>query len=290
MIQMTKRADLHVHTSASDGIFNPSQVICLAKQHDINTIAITDHDTMDGLDEAIYAGKVMGVEVIPGIEISADFESEMHILGYYIERKNYKLCEFIKDNKKKRKAEMIRAINNLIHIGIKLNLREIKKEYGKISIGTIINTMIKLKYISNQQEGYDLYFGKGKIAYVGGVKLNPYRCIKLIKDAGGISVLAHLHRISTDSEKIASIVQDLKEHGLDGLECYYPTYTEMIQEQLVFLAKRNKLVITGGSDFHGDSECRMGRCANAKHIPYYVVENLKTALTRDRIIIFEEKA
>lgn len=272
---MNEKVDLHLHTMVSDGRYKPGEVVRMAKKLGLSSIAITDHDSVFGVEEAILEGIKLGVEVIPGIEVSVDCKNEMHILGYFIDYKNEDLIKFAKENEAIRKVEIRRCIIKLNRLGIVLNLREIEEKYGKITVNSLIGEMINLRYVQNQQEAYDLYFGRGKIGYVKGYKLDPRKSIELIKNSGGIAVLAHLSRISRDEEEIERIVKNLKEFGLDGLEGYYPAYTPELQEYYIRLANKYGLVVTGGSDFHDEFRGKMGYCSQSQCIPCFVVKNIK---------------
>lgn len=261
-----KRVDLHIHTNASDGKYSPKEILNIAESVGMDVISITDHDTVSAINEAMVEGEKRKIQVIPGIEISTNYSSELHILGYYFDIKNIELNNYIKYDTQKKQIDIARAVIRLKKKGIILDLKKIKKVYGKISVESLISEMIDLNYIVSKQEGYNRFFGRGQIAYIQGAKISPIEAIKLIKNAGGIAVLAHLHRISNERSEIRKVVDKLYKNGLDGIECYYPTYTVNMQQDFINYAKENNMIVTGGSDFHGYGNQKMGICANNNYI------------------------
>jgi predicted metal-dependent phosphoesterase TrpH len=279
--------DLHIHTTESDGSLTPSQVVRYAKEKGLKAIAITDHDTIHGNEEAIKEGISAGVEVIPGVEISVDYSpGTMHMLGYFITTEDPILNEkltLLQDSRADRNPKIIEKLNKL---GLSLTYDEVVQVSGGGQVGRphMAQILMKKGYTKSIKEAFDKYLGKGAPAYLDKFRLSAVEAITMITDAGGIPVLAHpftLHLKSSD--ELDALLKKLVNQGLQGLEVYYSEHDERKTSSYRLLAKRYNLAITGGSDFHGKNmkgiDLGTGR-GNLK-IPYTVLENLKT--------IWEEK-
>ena len=270
---MTGIADLHIHTTASDGSFSPREVVDLARKSGFRAISITDHDTIEGVDEAVNYGKETGVEVIPGIELStAILEQGLHILGYYIDYKDpwfNKQIEYMMETRIKRIQAMVE----------KLNQQGIMIEYGRVRVigksGSIGKSHIAIalkekNYVDTVDQAFKKYIGKDHPAYVERDKLTSEQAIKLILRAGGIPVIAH-----PCSQDFADIILSLKSAGLAGIEAYYTEHTQEITDFYIGFAEKHNMLITGGSDCHGHnkSSILLGRVK----LPYKYVEKLTQA-------------
>ena len=273
--------DLHIHTTASDGSLTPAAVVGLARERGLKAIAITDHDTMAGCPEAQAAG--LGVEVISGVEISADWpRGTLHILGYFFGSFPHSLDQGLKelqDNRAKRNQEMIVQLQKL---GFAVSGDDIVRASGGGQIGRphFAKVLVEKKYVKSMEEAFDRYLGKGKPAYVEKDRLNPEEGIRMIVKSGGIPVLAHPTTLGEyDSGGMPSLLARLKENGLRGVEVYYYSHTEPDTHRLQSLAQRFELLVTGGTDFHGanlgDIQIGIGK-GNLK-IPYRLLEELKNA-------------
>ena len=244
---MTSRVDLHIHSTASDGQFSPSELVAMALERNLLVIAITDHDTTEGIDEALDAARGTELEVIPGVEISCDVpREEVHLLGYYIDHHapvlENKLCAF-------RKARLRRAkemLAKLAALGFPLQWEMVAKlaDGGSFGRPHIAQAMLDKGYIASTNEAFDLYIGRNGPAYVDRYKLSPSEAVSMIKEARGLPVLAHPLRVT-------HFLPSLVEQGLVGLEVYYGSYSAEDIRQLASLARKFDLVPTGGSDFHG---------------------------------------
>ncbi|WP_026485723.1 PHP domain-containing protein [Caldanaerobius polysaccharolyticus] len=241
------KADLHVHTSASDGALSPSEVVKLAFKNGIKAIAITDHDTVDGIEPAMRASEAYGVEIIPGIEINSESDLEdIHILGYYINYKDARLIDFLADLLKKREERAKKIISILWDLGLKISLKEVKEVGGKyIGRPHIARVLLQHGYVSSVKEAFDKYIGRGCPAYVPRSNLSPYDAIQMIKSNGGVAVLAHPGLL-----KSYDIIGRLKEAGLEGVEAYHTKHTAQQTEEILEIAQAYDLIVTGGSDFH----------------------------------------
>ncbi|AIQ63703.1 hypothetical protein PSTEL_12040 [Paenibacillus stellifer] len=243
--------DLHVHTHYSDGSMSPSEIIHYARSRHVGTIAITDHDTIAGVREGMEEGGRCGVRVIPGIELSADYEEEMHILGYFIDINSEHLIRYMEEIRKHRTQETIRLLRTLKKLGMPVPYEELLNSKGVIDINSIIHALIKLGYAKDRRDAVGSYLGQGRPAYIKTYKWLPADCINLIKAAGGIAVLAHPVRLNKSMEELKPVLAELIRYGLDGIECYHSEHTDDWAAYCLRLAKENGLRITGGSDFHG---------------------------------------
>lgn len=249
--------DLHAHTTASDGSLTPAGLVALAGRLGLRAIAITDHDTVEGVAEGLAAGAAAGVEVVPGIELSVDYpHGEFHLLGYYLrydEPAFRARLHWLQENRMNRNAVMVRRMNEL---GFAVTLEEIEAESGGGQVGRphMARALLRKGYVASVQEAFDRYLADGRPLHVPKVKLLPGEAIRLVHEAGGLAVLAHPKYIEYGPEELAAEVGRLRSLGLDGLECYYSQHTEVETALYLQLAARYGLLITGGSDFHGVSK------------------------------------
>lgn len=245
--------DLHVHSNYSDGILSPKEIVDLAFIKNLNGIAITDHDTVSGLEEAIYYGKsYKNFHVIPGIEFGTIHnDEEVHILGYFIDYKNSKLINIIDELLNSRLNRTIKMINKLNELEVNITLEDIKKHTNNKNIGRphIARAMIDKNYVKSIDEAFDKYLDRGRPAYVERFYLSIEETIKLIEDTNGISVLAHPGLL-----KDKKIIDYCISKGIRGIECIHSSHSYEEVEMFKGIAFENKLIITGGSDFHGDGK------------------------------------
>lgn len=250
--------DLQAHTTASDGSYTSTELIHHAHQIGLSAIGVTDHDTVGGLEEAVAAASEVGIEVVPGIEISVDYpQGEFHLLGYYVDYKNPEFLDrihYLQENRFNRNAVMVRKMNDL---GFEITLEEIEAESGGGQLGRphMARAMLKKGYVSTVQEAFDKYLADGQPLHVPKVKLSPQEAIGLVHHAGGVAVLAHPKYMEYPTEaELAEELSRLKDAGLDGLECYYSQHTEEETQQYLRLARHFGFLVTSGSDFHGVSK------------------------------------
>jgi hypothetical protein len=247
--------DLHSHTTASDGSLSPTQLVARAAKQGVKALAITDHDTLDGLTEGFAAGKEYKVEIVPGLEISAEFSpGTMHILGYYIDLDSVYLNEQLAMLREVRNQRNPRIIAKLQALGFDITLSEVENLAGGQVVGRphFARVMLEKSYVTTPQEAFDRYLAKGAPAYVEKARLDPQAAIEAITQAGGVAVLAHPYQLRAESfDQLDSIIAKLKEAGLDGMEVIYSRHTAAQVIEYQQLAKKYDLLITGGSDFHG---------------------------------------
>jgi predicted metal-dependent phosphoesterase TrpH len=276
-----KRLDLHLHTTFSDGSLPPADVVKLAHNANVSALAITDHDTVDGIPEALTAGKDVGIEIIPGIEISSRWHgAEVHILGYFIDWKDSSLQERLARYRASRHARNPRIVEKLNELGIAITYAEVSALAGPASIGRphIARVLMNKRYVTSAKEAFDRYLAEGAAAYVPRDLPDPAEAISLIRAAGGVPVLAHPSWLDR-SEGIVPLCKELKSAGLAGIEVHYSTHRPEQTSHYRNIAKQLDLLVTGGSDFHGvtkpDIEVGLGR--GQLKVPETLLEPLRRA-------------
>jgi predicted metal-dependent phosphoesterase TrpH len=241
--------DLHVHTTSSDGTFTPAEVIKAAQSEGLSALGITDHDSVSALPVIGEIGEKAGVEIVPGVELSAEENGqEIHILGYYMSwREDWfrKKLAMLSQTREERAREIVRRLNTL---GIDLNFETIKELSGEGAIGRlhIARALEKTGYVKHVQSAFRLYLGDGKPAYVKKYPLTPVEAIEMIRELKGVSSLAH-PGILRNSELILNIIKS----GIDGLEVFHIEHSRSVTHGFLELAQKHNLLITGGSDCHG---------------------------------------
>ncbi len=255
------KADLHVHTSASDGTYNPKEIVREAEAVGLKAVGITDHDTLDGIKPALEEAAGRSIEVIPGIELSTIWEDqEVHLLGYYI---NYEL-DWLKDIliqiKGERQKRIEKIIARLHNLNYKIDKNKITAMFEKSTVGRphIAQALVEKGYVNNISEAFEVLLGQGRPAYVPRKSLSVHEALKIIHRAEGLAVLAHPGLLKNDR-----ILYYLIEEGLDGVEVFHPEHEQKICDYYWRLVKEYKLFATGGSDFHGPGVKRvsLGCCA-----------------------------
>ena len=272
--------DLHVHSTASDGTLTPSEVVDYAVKKNLYAIALTDHDTTDGIYEAKNASGGR-LEVIPGIEISADFNgTDLHILGLNIDYKNKEFAEKIDECKRLRVERNKKMIEKLNKCGFPITEKIITERYGddaSITRAHFARYLLDEGYVKTKDEAFTKYLNKNAPCYVSRVQMKPATAIDIILKAGGHPVLAHPLLYHFNRERLLSLISYLKELGLEGIEAIYSLNSKEDDEFLNKTAKRYGLYITGGSDFHGSNKpdidlgCGKGNLAIPREILYSIL-------------------
>ncbi len=265
-----KWADLHIHTVKSDGTFTVEEVFENAKKAGAHAIAITDHDTIDAIDEALFFEKKYQIEFIPGVELSAIHnEREVHIIGLYINWKDNTFLERLIKFQKIRVERAKKIIKKLKDYGIKIKFEELYEitdnmnNAGRLHIARLLS---EKNIVKSVKEAFDRFLGEGRPAYVEKDRITVKDAIDIIKRIGGIAILAHPSHLQTDE-----IILKWKEQGLDGLEAYHPDQPYSASARYIDLARENNLLISGGSDCHGNHR-DYGRIGDIK-LPYeYVID------------------
>lgn len=270
-----KYVDLHVHTTASDGTFTPSQVVEKAKEFGFSAIAIADHDTTQGIAEAFKKGEELGIEIVPSIELSAYYNNlEMHVLGYYFNWQDGTFNEKLLALRDTRRERAVKIVEKLKTSGINLNINEILQNAGEdkaIGRPHIAQQLIKEGYCKDVSEVFEKYLGEGCVGYVPKPKLTPQQAFAVIKEYGGIPVIAH-PMINNVNESLPELIKD----GAMGIEVYHTEHTYKQSQYLWNFATKNNILITGGSDCHGliKEDILMGKIK----LPYSYLEKLKAAV------------
>jgi len=276
---MNKRIDLHTHSTASDGSMSPRELVRHAKSSGLTTIAITDHDTIDGVKDALDEGAKIGIEVIAGVETSVEFDPEMHMLGYFFEDtyKNFEpTLEKFRISRNDRNPKMVEKLKNL---GFDITLEEVQLEAkgNIVARPHIANVLLKKGYVKSIREAFDKYISEGKPAFVKREKMSPEECIEAITKAGGIPVIAHPIFLYLSWRKLDLLVEKLVKVGLKGIETYYVENKGDDTGNLLRIVKKHNIVPTGGSDFHGTFKpgIEIGVGKGNLSVPYEVLERLK---------------
>ncbi len=266
-------ADLHVHTICSDGTLTPAELVQEALKRKLAAVAIVDHDTTDGLPEALTAASATDLEVIPGIELTAQHANqEIHLLGYFLDYRNPQLAEKLQIIRANRIQRVYQIVDNLKNLGVDLNPQTVFSISGNSTVGRmhIARALVKEKLVSSIPEAFAKYIGDRSPAYVLGFRLLVSEAIQLIREAEGIAVLAHPYLLRNDD-----LISEFKGYGLGGLEVYYPEHSQSMVNFYLGLAKRLDLLVTGGTDFHGSAkpDLKLGMIK----LPMELVEKLRQA-------------
>ena len=303
--------DLHVHSTCSDGTYTPTQLVDYAMKKGLAAFALTDHDSVDGLEEAIqyaarlraqrqsegfcatgskgHTGEIPGAsapfipEVIPGIELSTEYQgTDIHIVGLYIDCHSQlflkKLREFV-DSRTNRNRKMCSLLRQF---GISVTYEELLAAYpdSVITRAHYAACLLNKGYVKSRQEAFDRYIGDHAPCYVPRKKITPAQAVQLILDAHGAPVLAHPIQYNMSKERLETLVHELKTEGLMGIEALYSTYTAADERKIRALAAKYELFISGGSDFHGANKpgLDLGTGYGKLYIPPELLQNIRKAL------------
>jgi hypothetical protein len=272
--------DLHTHSTASDGTLSPADLMKYAQAKGLEAIALTDHDTVEGLEEAIAAATSIGFEVVPGVEISADYpEATLHILGYYMDFRDsqfLKSLAVLQDARANRNPKIVRKLQQM---GINISYEEIQQAAGGGQVGRphFAQVLLKKGHVRSLQEAFDRYLKKGSPAYEEKFRFPVKDAISMIVNAGGIPVLGHPFTLNCNGKKLESLIASWKGFGLQGIEAYYSEHDSLQTKLYIELARKHGLVVSGGSDFHGESVkgIDLGTGKGTLNVPYSVLEGLK---------------
>ena len=282
---MEKLIDLHTHSLKSDGSMTPAEVVREAKRAGLAAIALSDHDTVDGIREAVAEGEKIGVEVIPAIEFSVQSKTETHILGYFIDIENPDLLKTLKEVVDLRIERNYVTCQRLNELGFDITIEEVRALAPNNFVGRahFARVLMDKGYTKSVKEGFDLYMTSGKYAYCEKQRLTARDAVELIGKCGGISFLAHPHLTKLGDDELKEFLKELKGFGLSGLEGDYTDYTPEMQEKYQAMAKELGLLISGGTDFHAAMKphISIGTGLGNMKIPYSVLEAMKAE--RDRL-------
>ncbi|MFH0784769.1 MAG: PHP domain-containing protein [Pseudomonadota bacterium] len=248
------KIDLHVHSTFSDGSMSPTELVQYAHRIGLSAIAITDHDTIDGTEEARCVGNQLAVEVVPGLELSIKHgDCAVHLLGYLFQPSDKAMTLALKRLQGGRLERNKIILENLNRFGVNIHLHELEKISGHGQSGRphIAQILMKKGLVKNMDEAFEKYLARGGLAYAPRYVLRADEAITMIKNAGGLAVLAHPQQIEKSGQDATAVISELRAAGLDGIEVYYPTHSRQFKKKLLAMAKKLDLLITGGSDYHG---------------------------------------
>jgi len=269
------RADLHLHTTYSDGALQPKDLVQQAHAAGLSVISITDHDNVGAIDEAMEAGKSLGIEVVPGVELSVALnDKDIHLLAYFFDHTNKKLLDYLAFFRYERLKRAERIVQKLNDINIPLKLDAVLDQAGIGSVGRphIASALLEEGLTGTYHEAFMKYIGTGAPAYEKKYQLSPNEATQLVAQAGGLSFLAHPGKYTTDIE-LSTLIQA----GLDGIEVVHPSHNEARQEFYRGVVHQYFLLECGGSDYHGGKK-NDDQVLGVYTVPLEVVEDMRTRL------------
>ena len=276
------RIDFHIHSSYSDGILSPKALVGMARKRGVAAIAVTDHDTMAGTPEAIDEGNKQGVEVIPGVEISALLNDiSMHILGYGLNYEESGLQEGLAVLQKARHDRNLGILEKLNKLGIAIDFAELRRStVGQIGRPHIARLLVKKRVVKSVHQAFLLYLKKNRPAFVDSYILPAAEAIRMIREAGGLAFLAHPASIDPTLASLPALLRALKDMGLAGLELHHPNHSAKTRKILRKMGEDTGLLFSGGSDFHGDisKEKPLGGGSKFDHVPYEFWQEMQHTL------------
>jgi predicted metal-dependent phosphoesterase TrpH len=256
--------DLHCHSTASDGTLSPTEVVRLAQQSGLTGLALTDHDTIGGIDEAAAEARSCGIDFLPGIEISAEFPypSTMHLLGYGVDPNSAVLRDMTRQLIEGRDNRNPKIVNRLQELGVAITMEEVEAQAGKdtdpnavVGRPHIAAILLRKGYVSSIKNAFEKYLAPGGSAYFDKERLTPKQALQMISQSAGVSVLAHPIQLRTQNDaQLDRIVKDLVDLGLQGIEVIHSDHDAAWVQKCAALADRYNLLKTGGSDFHGQNK------------------------------------
>ena len=272
---MTDFVDLHTHTTASDGTLSPPQLVVHALEVGLSAIAVTDHDTMGGLDAAFDAARASAFEVVPGVEISTSHAGvEVHLLGYFVDPSWSELAEQLlsrRDDREERAQEMVARLGAL---GVHIEYEDVKREAGRGAVGRphVAAALVTKGWVRDKQEAFDRWLGDGRPAAVPKPVFPLAGAIALLRELGAVPVVAHPGLL-----KRPDLVAEMPALGIEGVEVFYPKHLPQQQKDLALFARDHGLVATGGSDFHSPGQ---PAALGSQRIAAEVLEQLRARIPR----------
>ena len=280
----TRTIDLHVHSSASDGTFSPSALLAEAKKAGLSAIALTDHDTMDGICEAEKAEKELGIELVPGVELSTEYAGcEIHVLGYYVSQEYPRLKAMLEEFRDFRDTRNVRMVRRLQEEGFSVTMEQLTDKFpdSVLTRAHIARYLCETGQLPDVRTVFAEYLGENCRCYIDRPKISPVEAVNLIREAGGLAVLAHPVLCQLEDAQLWQMILEMKDAGMCGLEAVYSENTKEDEVRMRALAEKAGLLITGGSDFHGKNkpDIQLGTGKGDLYIPYAFLEALKERLS-----------
>lgn len=280
-----KLIDLHVHSTESDGTLTPEALIALAKGKNLAAMALTDHDTVSGLAAARLAARDVGIELVPGIELSTDYNgTEVHMLGYYIDDTNFEFLKKLEEFCSQREERNKKMVRKLQDAGFAITYEDLLAAFpdSVLTRAHFARFLVDRGLIRDMDTVFRKYIGNDCSCYVPREKVTPFEAIELIHAGGGLAFFAHPVLCHMNHDRLDAFVKSLKEHGLNGLEAIYSTYLPGDERNIKRLAGKYDLLISGGSDFHGSNKphIQLGTGKGNLKISYNYLQQIKTAVKR----------
>jgi predicted metal-dependent phosphoesterase TrpH len=271
MPMQRRQIDLHIHTTASDGLFTPEEVIRIAKEAGLSAISITDHDTIDGYLAAKEPAEKMEIELIPGVELSVSYKGEdFHLLGYLIDYENPEFIKKINSFQEERRIRGEKMVEKLNELGIEITMETVENIAGSGAVGRphVADALLKEEFVHTYEEAFARYLGYHAPAYVSKKFLTPQEGIELIHLVRGVAVFAH-----PGTSRSHQAIHDFLELGLDGIEAYHYKHDRQATQNYITMARKQGLIYTGGSDCHGrrDGKTLIGTVK----VPYRCLDMLR---------------
>jgi predicted metal-dependent phosphoesterase TrpH len=273
-----KRIDMHMHSTYSDGIRTPSELIVMAKSKGLAGIALTDHDSMEGFPELSAVAAPAGVEVMTGVELSCEYNGkDLHVLGYGADTGNVPLQGLLREFRGARERRGIRIVEKLAEQGVHIDMARVMAKAGLGALGRphIAEALVEAGYVTDHAQAFARYIGEGCAAYVDKYKMQPSQAVASIQAAGGLAFIAHPGYYMEDFDKFLHLLDE----GFDGVEVFHPYHIPPVITRLLALARDRGLLISGGSDFHGFAgRDNMGEPA----VPHALFERIQETLVERR--------
>lgn len=273
--------DLHTHTTVSDGSLTPAELVSAAHGAGLGAVAITDHDNIDGVAEALEAGRDLPLEVVPGVEISMNGgpKGSMHLVGLFIDHTDPALDQALRRLQGARAERNPKIAGRFQQMGIPITMEEVSALAGGDQVGRphFAQALIARKVVGNRGEAFNRFLAVGKPAYVDKFRFSPAEAIALVKAAGGVPILAHPGLLGVGMMAIETLVSRLMDHGLLGIEAYYSEHDNNMTRRLIELAARLGLVVSGGTDFHGSHKkgIHLGVGYGRLRVPAHLLEPIR---------------
>ncbi|MGN0775248.1 MAG: PHP domain-containing protein [Candidatus Ventricola sp.] len=253
------KADLHMHSTASDGVYSPEALMNLAADLGYTHAALTDHDSVAGIARAREAAAQRGMQLIPGVELSCGAQKEIHVLGYGVDPENEALGAFCEARVAQREARAEAMVQRLCELGKPIEMKRVRElARGVIARPHVARAMVEAGYVASVADAFDRYLKPGRPAYVPKDDVKVAEAVRVIAQAGGVAVLAHPMELKMGETQLESLIGEWKAQGLSGVEVYHPSAQNNHAAFLYNLARREGMLVTGGSDFHGEAVRRTG--------------------------------
>lgn len=268
------QVDLHVHSTCSDGTYTPSELVAYGLEKNLVAMALTDHDTIKGIDEALLAAKDKPIEIVPGIEYSTNYENkDVHIVGLFIDYKSKDFLHSLEQFMQTRLERNIRLCANLADAGIDISVEALDEMFPDtvVTRAHYAKYLLTKGYVKSKDEAFDRYLGDHTRYFVPRCNITPQDVIEVTKKAGGIPILAHPPLYGLGKDRLDKLVSDLTDVGLMGIECKYCTYSSSDEREMKELATKYHLMRSGGSDFHGSNKANLDLGVGYGHL--YVPEH-----------------